>query len=109
MPASRVISVDESSFDALVLQSEEPVLLDFTATWCGPCKAIAPVLDALSVEHEGRFKVVKVDLDASPNLATRYNVRGAPTLIAFENGVEVRRRTGAGTKSTLLALIDPPR
>ena len=107
MSPSRVLHVDESNFESLVLSSSEPVLLDFTATWCGPCKMIAPVLDAISVEHAGRFKVAKVDLDTSPNLAARYGVRGAPTLIAFRDGAEVRRRVGAGSKSTLVALMDP--
>jgi thioredoxin 1 len=105
MTDSRVLVVDDTNFEALVLASKEPVLLDFTAAWCGPCKVIAPILETLAHEHAGTFKVAKIDIDASPATAIRFGIRGAPTLVAIRDGQEVRRRIGAGSKSTLLALM----
>lgn len=105
MSGSHVIHVDDSNFDAVVLGSQQPFLLDFSATWCGPCRAIEPVLERMAAENQGAFVVGKVDIDASPGVAMRYAVRGAPTLIVFRDGQEVRRRLGAGSKSTLLELM----
>jgi len=105
MPEPQVIHVDESNFDEVVLHSNEPFLLDFSATWCPPCRQIEPILERLAAEHAGSFRVGKLDIEASPAIAVRYGVRGAPTLVVFERGVEVRRRLGAASKSTLLGLM----
>jgi thioredoxin 1 len=104
---SEVREINDLNFETEVLQSDTPFLLDFGAAWCGPCKALKPVLEALAIEHAGSLKVGKIDVDLSPDVATRFGIRGMPTLVVFRAGSEVRRRVGAGSKSALLALIDP--
>lgn len=95
-----MLQIDESSFDRDVLQSETDVLVDFSATWCGPCKMLEPVLAVLAKERS--LRVVKVDIDASPGLVSRYGVRGAPTLILFRNGEPIRKHIGATSKQRLI-------
>ena len=87
--------VTDTTFDAEVLKSAEPVLVDFFAEWCGPCKAMAPALDQISSEMAGKVKVVKVDVDASGEIAQKYKIQAMPTLIMFKNGKEVDRHVGA--------------
>jgi thioredoxin 1 len=87
--------VTDATFSAEVLASAEPVLVDFFAEWCGPCKAMAPALDAVATEMAGKVKVVKVDVDASPEIAQKYKIQAMPTLIMFKGGQEVDRNVGA--------------
>jgi thioredoxin 1 len=96
-------AVNDSNFDAEVLQSEQPVVVDFWAEWCGPCKAMSPVVDELAVEQDGTLKVVKINIDESPNAPTKYGVRGIPTFMVFKGGQVVGTRVGGGISKTQLA------
>jgi thioredoxin 1 len=109
MSRDRIPTVDEASFPAQVLAADVPVLVEFGALWCAPCRALEPVLAGLAAESEGRWKIVAIDMDASPGLSARYSVRGAPTVIAFTNGIEVGRHLGLTRRETLVALIDRAR
>lgn len=97
--------IDDEDFEREVLQSEEPVLVDFGATWCGPCRALEPTIEAVAKEVAGRAKVVKMDIDDSPETAKRYGIRGAPTLVVFKDGKEARRHVGVTSKDRVLALL----
>ena len=94
------------TFDAFIAGHERPVLVDFYADWCGPCQAIAPTLDQLSRDFDGRLEVVQVDVDAEPELADRYNVRTIPTIKLFRDGSEVETVLGAKPRLILEALIE---
>ncbi len=97
--------VNDANFDQEVLQSSVPVLVDFWAPWCGPCKAIAPVVEELAGEFDGKIKVVKVNVDDNKEAAHRYNVRGIPNLILFKNGEMVDQMIGARSKQELVDLV----
>ncbi len=97
------ITVD--NFEKEVLQAAGPVLVDFWATWCGPCRMQAPVIEELAEKYEGKFKVAKVDVDANPNIAARYGVMSIPTLIVFNNGEETARRVGVQSLNQLEAML----
>lgn len=99
---SDVKYVTEASFASEVLQSPLPVLVDFTATWCGPCKMIAPIIDQLHKEWEGKAKVVKCDADQNPNVLMQFGVMGIPTLILFKDGKPAERLTGYQPKDKLV-------
>lgn len=101
---AQVISSQE--FEQKVMQAQGPVLVDFFATWCGPCKMLAPVLDEVAGEVAGRAAVYKVDVDQSPDIAQRYGIMSVPTLIVFEGGKVKRTAMGAQPKASLLALLD---
>ena len=101
-----VVHVTDASFDADVLQSELPTLVDFWAPWCGPCKMIAPILDELAIEYAGKIKVCKVDVDSSPESAAKFNVRGIPTLLMFKNGAVEATKVGALSKGQLTEFVD---
>ncbi len=94
-------AVNDSNFASDVLKSSEPVVVDFWAEWCGPCKMIAPQLEELSKEFNGRVKIVKLNIDENQQTAVRYGVRSIPTLIMFNNGEPVDMKVGAGPKSDL--------
>ena len=87
--------VTDADFEAEVLKSSEPVLVDFFAEWCGPCKAMAPALEEVAKEMEGQVKIAKIDVDASPEVATKYQIQAMPTLIVIKDGEVVARHTGA--------------
>lgn len=91
--------VTDTNFETEVLQSATPVIVDFWAEWCGPCKAFAPVLDEVAGELSGKVKIVKMNVDESPNTPGKFNIRGIPTLIAFKNGQPVATKVGGMTKS----------
>ncbi len=96
-----VQKVDNSNFQSDVLQSSEPVVIDFWAEWCGPCKMIAPALEEISSEMGGKVKIAKVNIDENPELATQYGVRSIPTLLIFKDGEIVANKIGAAPKSQL--------
>lgn len=88
-------TVSDQTFEAEVIKADTPVLVDFFAEWCGPCKAMAPALDELAGEMEGKLKVVKLDVDANPGITTEYGIQAMPTLILFNNGAVADRHVGA--------------
>ncbi|MEO0999997.1 MAG: thioredoxin [Pseudomonadota bacterium] len=95
------VKVTEQTFDAEVLNSDVPVVVDFWAEWCGPCKQIGPALEELSDEMAGKVKIAKVDVDANPNLPAKFGVRGIPALFIFKGGEVASNKTGAAPKSVL--------
>ncbi len=99
-------AVSDSSFDAVVLKASEPVLVDFWAEWCGPCKMIAPFLDDLATEMEGRVTVAKVNIDENPQTPRNYGVRGIPTMILFQGGQVAATNIGALPKSKLKEWVE---
>ena len=103
---SNLVNTTDADFKTDVLDSETPVLVDFWAGWCGPCKAIAPVLEDLSREYEGKVKVVKVDVTSCEATAVNYNIRNIPALLLFKNGEVVAQQVGAAPRSKLAAFID---
>ncbi len=105
MAGKNVQEFNELNFDQEVLKSEVPVLVDFTATWCGPCKAIAPLVDQLADEFEGKMKVGKLDIDDAPGVAQRFGIRGVPTLYVFKGGEVVGKMVGAEPKQNIAQLM----
>lgn len=103
---SSVLSVTDNTFEQEVLKAELPVLVDFWAPWCGPCKAVAPVVEDLSKEYEGRLKVVKLNTDENPKTAQAYSIKGIPSLFLFKSGVVVEQVVGAVPKSTLANAVN---
>ena len=104
---AKPIHVTDRTFDAEVLTSETPVLADFWAAWCGPCKTIAPILEEIAEEYDGELKIAKLDVDANIQTATQYGVRSIPTLMLFRKGQPVERLVGAMSKERLLSRIRP--
>jgi thioredoxin 1 len=106
MAGPNTLTFSDASFDQDVLRSDVPVLVDFWAEWCGPCRQIAPAIDALATEYAGKAKIGKVDVDANGGTAMRYNVRGIPTLLLFKDGQVVEQRVGAVGKSEIQKMIE---
>lgn len=102
----KVIPVNDINFDTEVLKSSVPVLVDFSATWCGPCRAIAPLVDQLAGEYDGRVKVTTLDIDESPATAQKYGIRGVPTLLMIKDGQVVAQQVGAAPKAKIASLMD---
>ncbi|NCO85892.1 MAG: thioredoxin [Rhodobacterales bacterium] len=100
------VAVTDATFDAEVRQSPIPVVVDFWAEWCGPCKMIGPALEELSVEYAGKIKIVKVNVDENPNSPAQMGVRGIPALFLFKEGVVVANKSGAAPKAALQSWID---
>ena len=106
MAGKNIVEISDSTFDQEVLQSEVPVLVDFWAPWCGPCRAIAPVIEELSGDYAGKLKVAKCNVDDNPKTPGKYGIRAIPTLILFKNGNVSEQITGAVAKSQITAAID---
>ena len=104
--AGNVSEISDSSFDAEILKSPIPVLLDFWAPWCGPCRMISPIVEQLALEYQGRARILKVNVDEAPGLAVRYGVNGIPALLFFKGGQLVDTVVGLSSKSVLKAKLD---
>jgi thioredoxin 1 len=103
---SAAAAVTDSNFKQEVLDSEEPVLVDFWAPWCGPCRMVAPVVEEIALQYEGQLKVVKVNTDENPQVASQYGIRSIPTLMIFKGGQKVDMVVGAVPKTTLAQTVD---
>ena len=103
---NKPVSIDDSNFEQMVLQAEKPVLVDFWAAWCAPCLMVAPVLDELSDEYNGRVSFVKVDIDQNPKTAAKYSIMSIPTLLIFKNGEPISHIVGVRPKGELKQSLD---
>jgi thioredoxin 1 len=104
--SDQISYITDAAFEQEVLQSSVPVLVDYWAEWCGPCKMIAPILDEVAKEYQGRLKVAKLNIDENPMTPPKYGIRGIPTLMIFKNGNVEATKVGALSKSQLTAFID---
>jgi thioredoxin 1 len=100
------LTITDATFESEVLNAAEPVLVDFWATWCGPCKMIAPVLEEIATEQTGRLKIAKLDVDANGGTAMRFGVQSVPTLILFKDGQQVERLLGAMPKQSIMSKLE---
>ena len=105
MAGKNVHTFNEKNFDSDVLKSDVPVLVDFTATWCGPCKALAPIVEKIADEFAGKVKVGKLDIDDSPDITAKYGVRSVPTVIVFKGGQKTDQHVGLTNRDKLIKLL----
>ena len=106
MASELIKHVSDASFDSDVLQSDLPVLVDYWAEWCGPCKMIAPILDDVSDDYQGRMRIAKMNVDENRDIPAKFGIRGIPTLMLFKNGQLAATKVGAMSKSQLIAFIE---
>ncbi len=104
--SGKIVHVTDATFDEDVLESNSPVLVDYWAEWCGPCKAIAPILDEIAREYDGKLRIAKLNIDDNPTTPPKYGIRGIPTLMLFKGGNVEATKVGAVSKSQLAAFID---
>ena len=104
--SDKIVHITDESFEDDVLKAEDPVLVDYWAEWCGPCKAIAPVLGEIAEEYAGRLKIAKLNIDENPSTPPKYGIRGIPTLMLFKDGNVEATKVGALSKSQLAAFLD---
>lgn len=104
--SENIVHVTDESFEQEVLGSDSPVLVDYWAEWCGPCKAIAPILDEIAAEYDGRLRIAKLNIDDNPGTPPKYGIRGIPTLMLFKGGNVEATKVGTVSKSQLAAFID---
>jgi thioredoxin 1 len=104
--SDQIVHTTDAAFEADVVKSTQPVLLDFWAEWCGPCKMIAPILDAIATEYGDRLRVVKLNIDENPKTPPKYNIRGIPTLLLFRDGTVAAQQVGAVSKAQLESFLD---
>ncbi|MEM8845086.1 MAG: thioredoxin TrxA [Pseudomonadota bacterium] len=104
--SEKITHISDSSFEQEVLQNDQPVLVDYWAEWCGPCKMIAPILDEIADEYEGKLKITKLNIDDNPATPPKFGIRGIPTLMIFKGGDVAATKVGALSKSQLTAFID---
>lgn len=100
------INVIDATFDEVVNKSEVPVIVDFWAVWCGPCRMVGPIVEEIGAEYEGKAKVVKIDVDSNPETATKYGIRNIPTILFFKNGQVVDKQVGAVPKQVLVNKLE---
>ncbi|HPH83492.1 MAG TPA: thioredoxin [Flavobacteriales bacterium] len=100
------LEITDSNFEELVLKSDKPVLLDFWAEWCGPCRVVGPIVEELSKDYDGKAVVGKVDVDSNPNISMQFGIRNIPTLLVFKNGQVVDKQVGAVPKTVLAQKLD---
>jgi thioredoxin 1 len=106
MSGTNTLNFTEAGWDAEVLKSDQPVLVDFWATWCAPCRAMTPIIDQLATDYAGRARIGKLNVDENPHVAARYQVRGIPTMLLFKNGELKASKVGSTNKGELQKLID---
>lgn len=104
--SEKIKHITDDSFETDVLKSDKPVLVDFWAEWCGPCKMIAPILEEVATEYDGKIQIAKLDVDANQSVPAKFGIRGIPTLILFKNGAPAAQKVGAMAKGQLTSFID---
>lgn len=105
--SDNIVALSEATFDKVISESTKPVLVDFWAEWCGPCKMVAPILEEIASEYADKIIIAKLDVEQNPNIAPKFGIRGIPTLLIFKNGQVVATQVGALSKAQLKAFIDP--